>query len=1274
MTKNAFCGWSARGGTSRMTKTLLVMKLTAFLLTVACLNVAAKGVSQNITFSGKNVPLSTVLNSVQNQTDFLFFYTDVVLKSSKPVTVNATNVPLVQFLTDLFKAQPLTFEISGKNVLISEKNTAAFLSSDGHRNSTGTGEYNNGIYNQVIPIHGRVTDSDGNLLSGATITNKTTKKSTSSVGDGSFSIQAKEGDILVISYIGYTEVRLKITSATTAVALSVDGQAINTGGADYSLSSFIISLKPSIAKLDEVSVVNTGYQSISKERSAGSFAKPDMRLVADRSTSMNILQRLDGLVPGLTINNASQSRNPVSIRGLSTIGLMTGPNEYTGTSRSPLYVVDGIPIDDLSSINPQDVADITVLKDATAASIWGSRATNGVIVITSKKGNQGEKIKVQYNSFINLTGKPDLDYTPVLSSKQFIETVKEIMTDDYFYYNDWNQATAFSSMSGTGLPPHEVIMYNKYRGIITTDQANKSLDSLASINNLQQIEDLWYRNALLTNHTVSLTAGGKVYSVYGSLAWTNNTSPRPGDKNNTYKINLRQDFNFNKWLQAYLISDATNTISSTKRNISIDNRFYPYQLFRDEQGNNLSMPYMGILSDSTRLDFQARSRVSLDYNPLDEFNYGCTKSDNLLNRFTAGVKVTLPKGFRFEGVYGYIKGNQKITSYDDAKSYRVRSELVSFTVAPAIGSIPVYNLPETGGRFEVRNTNQRNWTIRNQLIYDMNWSNRLHQLTLLAGQEAQNQLVINNSSLVRGYNESLQTFGPVDYARLGAGGIFGTVMPNNLFTSVLVNTPFSQTEFESRYTSYYGNAAYTFNRRYTFNGSWRADKSNLFGLDKSAQNRAVWSAGAKWMMSDELFMKNIGWLNRLALRATLGITGNSPAAGTAASRDIMTPQPSGFLPNNTGLIIATAANPKLTWESTNTLNFGADFSILDSRINGSVDVYRKKTNDLLGNMTVNPFTGYEAITGNFGNMENKGIEIGLNTVNVEGRHFSWSSIFVLGYNKNTITKMNNPEALNTGDRLVGAQYVTGYPAFALFAYKNAGLDNMGDPQIMLNDKTITKAPNVAKPEDVVFMGTTQPVWNGGFSNTFRYDNFTLSANTIFNLGHVMRRDVPGGSYAGRIIGHGNILNQGSSSGYYSQLHPDFLNRWKKQGDEAFTNVPGYDPDFSGSFSRRSIAYYQSGDINVVSASYIKLRDITLTYRLPSHIAGKLLTESISFYVQVSNIMLWKANKFGIDPEFHDASTGNRIPSTPYTTDPTINTTPYRSGQGTITFGMHVNFQ
>src|SRR5690606_29171692 len=152
--------------------------------------------------------------------------------------------------------------------------------------------------------------------------------------------------------------------------------------------------------------------------------------------------------------------------------------------------------------NPQDVEDITVLKDATAASIWGARAANGVIVITTKRGKANEKIKVQYDAFVNFQGKPDLDYIPVLTSQQFIQTTREIYTDEYFSLNPWASASAYTNTSSTGLAPHEVILYNQYRGIISSDQANKSLDSLASINNHQQIKDLFYRNASIMNHTV----------------------------------------------------------------------------------------------------------------------------------------------------------------------------------------------------------------------------------------------------------------------------------------------------------------------------------------------------------------------------------------------------------------------------------------------------------------------------------------------------------------------------------------------------------------------------------------------------------------------------------------------------------------------------------------------------------------------------------------------------------------------------------------------------
>ncbi len=1237
MQKALNCIRPAWGRRRYITKTVLVMKLTVILLTATFLNVSARCVSQNITFSGKDVPLESVFYSVKKQTGFVFMYKEAILKSSRPVSISAKNVPLEKFLQEIFKLQPLlNYNIRGKNIFISTNPAAG---------SPGQPELHGENYflKDTMNLRGRVVNDNGEPVAGVTVMEKGTNNSTSTNGNGEFILKgAADNTTLVFTGVNVETRELRLNS--TGIEIEKGLQGIK-----------IFKVKIKVDDLANVTV-STGYQTISKERSAGAFSKPNMDVIRDRSTSMNILQRLDGLVPGLTINNApSASQNPVLIRGLSTIGVNDPniPGNYIGTNRNPLYVVDGIPMDDVSSINPQDIADVTVLKDATAASIWGARASNGVIVITTKRGKANEKIKVQYDGFVNFQGKPDLHYIPVLNSKQFIDAAKEVFDP---VINPWDQVAAYYDRSSTGIAPHELILYNQSRGLINDAQANAALDSLASINNVQQIGDLWYRNARLMNHTVSVTSGSKVHSLYGSLTYTNAQSNRPGEKNNTYKANLRQDLKFNESIKFYLLTDLTNTTTSTPRNINIDNRFYPYQLFKDANGSNLSMPYMGYLSDSTRIDYQNRSRVNLDYNPLDEFNYGYTKSNALLGRIVAGATIKLFDGLRFEGVYGYIRGANRTTQYDDTKSYLVRSELVQFTVADDPSVAPVYYLPEKGGRYTVTNFNQRDWTVRNQLVYDHEWNSRLHQLTLLAGQEAQEKLGNSNSTTVRGYNELLQTFTPLDYATLGNTGVTDPVMPTAFGTSTLGTDFFRESETETRFSSWYANAAYTFNHKYSVNASWRIDKSNLFGVDKSAQNRPVWSVGGKWVLSEEKFFNQNG-VNLLAIRATYGLTGNSPLPGTASSFNILEPQTSFFLPGGQGLRISSPANTKLTWESTKTTNVGFDFAFLNRRLNGSLDFYQKETKDLIGNLLVNNFTGYNMIIGNFGDMSNKGIEVIINSVNVQKKDFTWTSMLTMAYNKNTITRLATVNELTTGDDKVGQKYLAGYPAFAVFAYQFAGLDDEGDPKIRLVDKTVTKERNISKPDDIRYMGTYQPVWSGGFSNVFRYKGFSLAANAVYNMGHVMRRDV-NQFYTDRLT-HLGVMSGSDNSGFTGgNLHADFANRWKTPGDETTTNIPSYVSNRSISNSRRNVEYYTDGDINVVSASYIKLRDITLSYNLPQSITNRMNADNISFRIQVSNVMLWKANKDGIDPEFHDATFGIRT---------------LISNQKTLTVGANISF-
>jgi TonB-linked SusC/RagA family outer membrane protein len=1182
------------------------MKIVAFILLATCLTASARSDAQNVTLSEKNASLEKIFREIKRQTGYSFLYSTEVLKQARAVDIDVHNASLTNVLNICFANQPLTWELEDKTILIKPK-----TEEQNHLQATVPPP-------PPIDVKGRIVDEEGNPVAGATIQVKAdNSKGTATAINGEFTLTGiDEKATLVVSGISIETFEIKVNGRNDLA---------------------VISAKTKVTDLTDVTVtINNGYQVLSKERSAGSFAKANMDVVANRSTSMNILQSLDGLLPGLVVQNVP-ARTPFLVRGLSTIGApqLNGSPIYNGTSPAPLYVVDGLVVQDITSINPQDVESITLLKDATAASIWGSRAANGVIVITTKRGAFDSKIRVNYDGFVSYQGKPDLDYMPMLDSKQFVATGIEIFnTPGYQNQYPWGTVSVYGS-GGLAIAPHELILYNQQRGLITQTQATKSFDSLANTDNRGQINDLFYRNAMLSNHTVSVAGGSDKYSFYGSFSYTNRTSNQPGEKNNTYKVNIRQDIKAAKFLRFYVITDLSTNSSSSKRNLNVDYRFYPYQLFRDDQGRNLSVPFMTGLSDSTIKAFEARSRTSLDYNPLNEFYLGNTTADAMLARINGGVTIDIYKGLRFEGSYGYIKGHNKRREYESLQSYMVRKEIVQFTVAATPATVPTYYLPTNGGRLTNTVGDQRNWTIRNQFVYDNAWGR--HQLTALAGQEAQEQFTINSQTRVRGFDENLLTYGTVDYKTL-SGFLLNTVWPNYQFVaSQLVPDNFYTNEVTSRFTSYYANVAYTYNRKYAINASWRNDQSNLFGKDKAAQNKPVWSIGGKWNMNYEDFMQSAHWVQRLSLRLTYGITGNSPDPGVAASEDIIGPLGSAFFPNNVGMRIITPGNDDLSWESTNTLNFGIDFSILASRLSGSIDLYHKKTSNLLGLIFPNSLNGWPAVVGNQGDIDNKGIELNIQSINILKRNFRWSTNLVFAYNKNKITKLTQATPILTGAQQVMMPYKEGLPAGTFFAYDYAGLDATGAPLVRLADGTVTKDRQITKPGDIKYMGSRWPVWNGGFSNNFQYKNFRLAANMIYNMGHKMLRE--------RNLLYGGPL--------HNNVSVDFLNRWKTGGDEKFTDIPPYMTNANPNNGLVNNDYFTKGDVNVVSASFVKLRDITLFYDIPVNIIRKVKAQSLTFRVQVSNVMIWKANDFGIDPEFENLA----LPT----------------NQNTLTIGAHLTF-
>ncbi len=1163
------------------------------------MQVSASGLAQRLTLKQDNITLGKLVLEIRKQTGYDVFFENTRLKSSARVDANFNNAPLENVISKIIGSAGLSYTISDKTVVITEK-------------SQGFLDKVIGLFSNV-DVRGKVIDSLGNPLAGANVHLKSSTKGVYTNGKGEFSLaDVQVGDVIVITYVGYLKREVKVTND-------------NATGME-------IRMVADVANLTEVAVVSNGYQTLSKERSAGSFVKVDMDVVSNRTTSMNVLQSLDGLVPGLVVNNAPM-KNQLLIRGLSTIGGAGNfPNQ--STTAQPLYVVDGLAVpvtndydrlpDIILNLNPQDVESITVLKDATAASIWGARAANGVILIKTKSGAFNSKLRVNYNAFVNFQGKPELDYIPTLNSGQYVQTGIELFNAGH------TQWQTISAQNGGGIPPLEKILYDYERKLITEGQMNSRLDSLSNLDNRGQIKDLFYRNAMLSNQTVSLTGGSDKYSFYGSTSYTNTVSNVPGEKNQTYKLNIRQDIKATNFLSFHIITDLTNNTASSKRNYTVDNFSAPYQMYRDANGRNISIPYLTNQSDSVLTSMSARSRINLDYNPLNEFDYGNTKSDGLTARLNTGFKLDIFKGLRFEGNYGYIKGKNKIREFESLQSFAVRKEIVQLTVAATPATVPKYYLPTNGGRMTSINGDQHKWDVRNQLVYDSSFGK--HEVTVLVGQEAQESFSTSMQNRVRGFDESLLTQGSIDWATIAAP-VLGTVWPTiSTLASSLTNDSFSTNETTNRFTSYYTNAAYTFDRKYAINASWRNDQSNLFGKDKSAQNKPIWSVGGKWNISNEDFMKPIEWVNRLALRLTYGIMGNSPNSGVAASQDITGPSGSAFFPGSIGLRIITPGNPSLSWERTQTTNIGLDFSVLNDRLSANVDMYQKKTTDLIGLVYPNSLTGYVTMVGNQGSMNNKGIEIALNSSNIRGRNFSWSTNLNFAYNKNEIVKLNPSTPVTTGGQQVVAQAKEGLPVFALFAYQYAGLSNTGAPLIRLADGSESAVRNVSKPEDILYMGTNQPVWNGGLTNVFQYQNIRLSANMIFNMGHVMRRE--------RYLNINRPMT--------SNVHVDYLNRWKVPGDEANTNIPGL-----VNSTANDLNYFIQGDNNVINASFLRLRDITLFYDLPKTLVSKMKAQGISFRAQLSNVMLWTANKYNLDPEFQGLS--------------------YRSNQNTITLGANVSF-
>jgi TonB-dependent outer membrane receptor, SusC/RagA subfamily, signature region len=539
-------------GRRNITKTLLVMKLTTLFLTLGFLQLSAKGMSQSVTLSVKQVQLEQVFAAVKKQTGYFFFYDKDLVKELAPVSVEVKNMELNQFLSELLKNIPLKYSIKNKNIIVSRK-----WPQTGYPpkiNPPGLHETNTG---KNTPLHGIVRGADGKPLAGATVRVKGKNLTAVTDESGSFELQAATGDVLIISYIGFEERVVKVNNA----------------------EPLLIVLNQVERSLDTAEVVlNTGYQQLLKERATGSFVFVERKMI-ERTVSTNMLDRLTGITSGLLMKTGlgftdDNRLSAVQIRGKATLG-----------AYSPLLVVDNFVYDgEITNINPNDIESITILKDAAAAAVWGARAGNGVIVITTKTGRLNSRPRVSVTSNVQVSEKPDLYAAslPQITNEQYIEAEQLLFRQG-----------AYNSMINAGfqaLSPAIEIFLKRRNGLISAGDSLEQINQLKTYDSRQQLLDYYYQRQVNQQYQASISGGGSNNKYFFSAGYDVNQGNTVNNKferltlnatNSYYLLNNKLEFNTNIMF----------TSSRAVRSYSTLDNIKPYVRLADEAGNPLPIEY-----------------------------------------------------------------------------------------------------------------------------------------------------------------------------------------------------------------------------------------------------------------------------------------------------------------------------------------------------------------------------------------------------------------------------------------------------------------------------------------------------------------------------------------------------------------------------------------------------------------------------------------------------------------------------------------------------------
>lgn len=1168
-----------------------MMRFSLYLLLMLNLSLHAESYAQvkKISVTLNDATIDEIIRNVRQETNLRFLYRVEEVNQYGKINFNVKNVGIDELMKKLLEGTHLSYEIENDVVIISPLNKKS-SSQETDKNKKA---------------RGYVKDASGSALPGATIRIKGTQAGTVTDGNGAFLIELPDiKDItLIFSFVGMRSEEIKFA-----------GQ-----------EEFNITLYEAATELDQV--VKTGYQTIDKRKltSAISTVKADQ---LEKMGALTIDQMLEGKAPGLMITNLSAQP------GAATKLRVRSGGTFTGT-REPLWVIDGVIYQDpvplnaaeinsldnvnlignaITGLNPQDIAQIDILKDASATAIYGTKAANGVIVITTKRGKEGT-LSVNYSGTVGVMNRPRYSDMNLMNSKERIDVSREIYMKNLAY------PTAIDQFLG-----YEGALQKYFMKESTFEQFQQEVSNLERMNT-DWFDEL-YRPAINHSHSVNLSGGSDRMRYYASVGYDNQqgTEKNVGLERFTARSNM--DFNVRK---NFLVSlGITGSIQEAKYNHSA------YSAFDEAYYTSRAIPVRDNKGDLVFIDKTIRNTTGDKtgrYNILQELNNSAKEVINKDFNVTASANWEVIKNLKLSSQFSYRNTSNMTEEWINDETFYI-AQLRTYDDFASMDEPTVQQEASVpfGGIYSSGLTSQKSWSIINQINYSITAAEK-HHFNLNLGQEATSVSYWGSDGWkAPGYNHSqgrsfIMLPGVYKIEEYGYQGVMSWLTGKNgldVYPAIIDKV--------SNTMSFFGIFNYSFDDRYIFNFNMRSDGSNSFGQYQRYKFRPAWSTSVRWNIHSEKFMQNATFIDELALRLSYGFRGTPPAASPYMIIGNYGRYNTNYNPENVADLVSFP-NANLKWERTSTLNAGLNHSWLGGRISGAVDYSYSKSVDLLLSRPISLVNGSSTQLYNAGSKEDHTFELNLITQNIKTEKFQWNmNLNISRLVEKILDGFEEEIALSTIDKfLEGSIYMKGFPVDGFYSYRFDGLDKQGLPTFeYIENQTGSYYEQLQKA--LVYEGNRLPKFYGGFGTEFRYADFTLSANFSYKAGHKIR-----------LL---NLYNDNQSMPMpHQNMSAEFNNRWQSPGDEANTAIPGLSNETLTGWNKGISSYvvpygksywwmYDNSDERTVKGDYIRWQSLTLAYKLPDKILSRIGVNNVRIAAQVQNLAVWAFDKKlkGQDPE------------------------------------------